>query len=53
LEVDLAWRDGRLDEAKVRSTPGGVCKVRWGEQVVELKPGKGEEVVLDGKLGRR
>jgi len=30
FEVDIAWKDGKLTEAKVRSTIGGSCKVRAG-----------------------
>lgn len=39
-EVDLAWTDGRLEEATIRSAGGGAFVVRYGErtQRVELAP---------------
>jgi alpha-L-fucosidase 2 len=50
FEVDLAWKDGRLVEAVLRSRAGAPCKVRYGDTVVDLKPAKGEAVRLDGAL---
>ncbi|MGB7323555.1 MAG: glycoside hydrolase family 95-like protein [Rubripirellula sp.] len=32
LEVNIAWNDGRLSEAKVRSLAGNLLMVRTGEQ---------------------
>jgi alpha-L-fucosidase 2 len=51
FEVDLAWKDGKLAEAAVRSLLGNPGKVRYGEKVVDLSAGKGEAVRLDGALG--
>jgi alpha-L-fucosidase 2 len=34
FEVDLAWRDGRLSEARIRSLLGNPCWVRAAEPVV-------------------
>lgn len=31
--VDIYWREGRLERAVIRSTTGGVCKVRYREPV--------------------
>jgi alpha-L-fucosidase 2 len=41
-EVDLAWHDGRLTEAVVRSVSGRRCTLRYGalSQSVNLRPGK-------------
>ena len=36
FEVDLAWKDGKLVEATVRSSAGGFCKVRYGATVIDL-----------------
>ncbi len=35
-EVDLAWRDGRLQQATLRATVGGPCLVRYGQSTQEL-----------------
>ena len=42
FEVDVAWEDGRLAGATVRSVTGKKCVVRYGEQAMELllKPGE-------------
>jgi alpha-L-fucosidase 2 len=50
FEVDLAWKDGKLVEAVLRSRIGAPRKVRYGDTVVDLKPAKGETVRLDGAL---
>jgi len=41
FEVDLAWAEGKLTNATIRSKLGGSCSVKYGGQVVELqtKPG--------------
>lgn len=35
-EVDIRWVDGELAEATLHSKTDGTCKVRYGEQVIEL-----------------
>jgi alpha-L-fucosidase 2 len=30
----LSWRDGRLERAEIRSTIGGDCHLRYGDQVI-------------------
>ncbi len=42
-EVDVAWRDGRLTSATIRSVGGtGRTRVRYGDEVRDVVIGKGE-----------
>jgi alpha-L-fucosidase 2 len=50
FELDLAWRDGKLASAVIRSASGNRCRVRYGDRVVELLPRPGTAVVLNGSL---
>jgi alpha-L-fucosidase 2 len=48
--VDIAWRDGRLTAATVRSIAGtGHARVRWGDRVVDfqLAPGQSRRLGPD------
>lgn len=49
FEVDLAWKDGRLTRAVLRSTAGLPCRVSYRGQVWELKlaAGKSRSLRLD------
>jgi len=42
FEIDLAWRDGRMTEATIRSVGGKNAKIRYGEKIitVDLTPGQ-------------
>jgi alpha-L-fucosidase 2 len=51
--VDVTWKDGKLAEVALTSSLGRSAKVRYGEKVIEVSPGKGERVVLDGNLARK
>lgn len=55
FEVDVAWKDGRLTGATVRSVAGRRCRVRYGEQVRELAmtPGQSRRVEFGGEASRR
>jgi alpha-L-fucosidase 2 len=50
FEVDLAWKDGRLTEAVIRSVWGEQCMVRYGEKTVALRLQFGQSQTLDGSL---
>ncbi|MGI9243410.1 MAG: glycosyl hydrolase family 95 catalytic domain-containing protein, partial [Verrucomicrobiales bacterium] len=49
FEVDVAWEDGRLTEATIRSRKGNPLRVRYGAQVRERTPARGESFTWDGK----
>ena len=49
FEVDLAWKDGRLTTATVRSSAGGPCRLRAGQATRDLVLAKGETSVWDGQ----
>ncbi|MGH9665841.1 MAG: glycoside hydrolase family 95 protein [Bryobacteraceae bacterium] len=42
FEIDMAWKSGKLTGGTVRSTLGGVCKLRYGSRLKEIQtePGK-------------
>ncbi len=53
FEVDLAWRNGALHEATVRSRRGLPLRVRAGERTAQYATNAGEKLVFDGRLARR
>jgi alpha-L-fucosidase 2 len=53
FELDIAWRDGRLTQAVIRSSKGGPCEVRYGDEVVTLDTREGESCRLNGQLRER
>ena len=46
----MAWSEGRLETATVRSLLGNPCTVRYGERTVSLDTRPGGEYRLDGEL---
>ena len=50
FEADLAWKNGALTGAVIRSKLGHPCKIRCAGREVELSIKQGTQVVLDGNL---
>ena len=50
FEVDLAWKDGVLERAIIRSEHGGRAQVRCGERIAALETRAGAAITLDGTL---
>ncbi|MGC3958274.1 MAG: glycoside hydrolase family 95 protein [Verrucomicrobiota bacterium] len=50
FEVDIAWRDGALMQATIRSKLGNPCKVRCAGREVELQAKRGGVSVLSETL---
>jgi alpha-L-fucosidase 2 len=50
-EVDLSWKDGKLASATVRNVSGdGKCRVRYGDNVSELRIAQGRAKKLNAEL---
>jgi alpha-L-fucosidase 2 len=50
FEVDIAWVDGKLTRASIRSLKGGPCRVRYGDKVAEVTIPTGQIRQLNGQL---
>jgi len=53
FEVDIAWRDGKLDSATVKSLLGNSCRIRYGEMLRDVEIEKGNSVRLGHDLRQR
>ncbi|HZZ28792.1 MAG TPA: glycoside hydrolase family 95 protein [Pirellulales bacterium] len=49
-EIDMSWKDGKLTQAKIRSLLGRPLTIHYADQISNLTPTKGEQVVLNGQL---
>jgi alpha-L-fucosidase 2 len=49
FEVDVAWREGHLTSATVRSLSGNPSRLRYGKMTRELTLNRGESLVWDGR----
>jgi alpha-L-fucosidase 2 len=50
FEVDLAWKDGAMTKAVIRSKLGQPCVIRANGQTTDLKTKSGQEYVLNSQL---
>ena len=48
LEVDMAWKNGKLASATIRSTTGTRCRVRYGTKVIDLTLAPGQAKAVAG-----
>lgn len=46
FEVDLAWEQGALSEAEIRSIGGDSCQVRYKGTTITLAPGRGNSATV-------
>ena len=49
FEVDLAWQEGKLTSAAIRSLAGKPCVLRYGDTTRELKLEAGRSSRWDGR----
>jgi len=52
FEVDLAWRQGRMTSATIRSTAGAPCVMRYGAKTLTFKTLSGKSYTFGGNLER-
>ncbi|MHC4498995.1 MAG: glycoside hydrolase family 95 protein, partial [Planctomycetota bacterium] len=50
FEVDIYWKDGKLEKAVIRSLLGNTCRIRYAEKMTDLETEAGESYQLDGDL---
>jgi alpha-L-fucosidase 2 len=53
FEVDLKWRNGNLEQARIKSLLGNDCKLRTGKKTQALPTRKGGVYVINGELSTR
>jgi alpha-L-fucosidase 2 len=51
FEVSMNWKAGQLTSAAIRSTTGEPCRLRYGNQSIELRIKQGKSISLDANLG--
>ncbi|MDB4345896.1 glycoside hydrolase family 95 protein, partial [bacterium] len=49
FEVDIAWKDGKLTEAKITSKLGNPLKLRYGKTTEKVKIAKGDSYTWNGR----
>jgi alpha-L-fucosidase 2 len=50
FEVNLEWKDGKLQSAEIRSLNGTPCQVRYGEKTASVPVKRGGTIRLDANL---
>jgi len=53
FEVNLAWANGKLTQAEIKSLLANPLHVRYGERAVDMKTGRGQSIALDAALNAR
>ena len=52
FEVDLAWSNGRLKTVTIKSIKGGLCRLKYGKELIEFDTAVGQEYRFDASLNR-
>lgn len=50
--VNISWKKKKLFCAHIQAKRGGICKVRYGDKVIEIKTEAGKSYSLNGRLER-
>jgi alpha-L-fucosidase 2 len=50
FEVNINWKDGELEQVKIKSLLGNRLKLRYVDKVIETETGKGKVYCYNGKL---
>jgi len=50
FDVSIQWKNGKLQSAEIRSSNGGVCKLRYGEQTTRKSLEPGDVMRVDADL---
>jgi len=53
FEVDIDWKDSKLEKATVNSKLGNDCTLRYGERVVSIETEKGERYSFNQMLNEK
>jgi alpha-L-fucosidase 2 len=51
FEVNIDWKNGKLEKATIFSKLGNDCTIRYGEKVITTQTTKGGKYEFDGKPG--
>jgi alpha-L-fucosidase 2 len=50
FEVDMSWKDGKLERCVLHSNLGNACRIRLGDKMIDLLTRRGRAYVLDADL---
>ncbi len=48
--VDIAWQEGKLQNAKLHADQAGLLKLRYGEKSAQMDVKAGQEITVNGEL---